>query len=353
MGWFGDALKSVGNATADGLTGGLTSGISGAISGIFGGIGAKKRLKRQVDAQKQLNEQAAKLNYEYGEKAAENAYQRQMEMYERSYQDQSYSAMRQQMEDAGLSVSLMYGGGGNGGAGGATTGAPQAETGGAEAGRADSPATQQAAAIQQAQLGLGLVSMKKDLAIKDAQIEEINATAEKQRAEAANITEQKITTMQSRDAIVGKLNQEWVNEWIKTGQARMMLDDNPNASGFKATGPDGMEYTFSKESYIGEKAAADIAKAWAEEAASRGKAKEAKAMAGLLDEKRKGYWTELLNGTIQAKAAATNAAAHKLAVEWETGEYTNKMTWIKLGKEGIKVAIDALKPKIWAKAMKK
>jgi hypothetical protein len=107
MGWFGDALKSVGNATADGLTGGLASGISGEISGIFGGIGAKKRLKRQVDAQKQLNEQAAKLNYEYGEKAAENAYQRQMEMYERSYQDQSYSAMRQQMEDAGLSVGLL------------------------------------------------------------------------------------------------------------------------------------------------------------------------------------------------------------------------------------------------------
>ena len=107
MGWLGDALKSVGNATADGLTGGLTSGLSGAISGIFGGIGAKKRLKRQVDAQKQLNEQAAKLNYEYGEKAAEDAYKRQMEMYERSYQDQSYAAMCGQMEDAGLSVGLL------------------------------------------------------------------------------------------------------------------------------------------------------------------------------------------------------------------------------------------------------
>lgn len=219
MGWIGDALKSVGNATADGLTGGLTSGLSGAISGIFGGIGAKKRLKRQVDAQKQLNEQAAKLNYEYGEKAAENAYRRQMEMYERSYQDQSYSAMRQQMEDAGLSVGLMYGGGGNGGAGGATTGAPQGETGGAEAGRADSPAAQQAAAIQQAQLGLGLVSMKKDLALKDAQIEEINATAEAKRAEAGLTTEKKITEMQTRKPLVEKLNAEVGN--IKAGTAKI------------------------------------------------------------------------------------------------------------------------------------
>jgi hypothetical protein len=60
MGWFGDALKSAGNATADGLTGGLASGITGAVGGLFGMIGAKKRMQRQVDAQKQLNEQAAK-----------------------------------------------------------------------------------------------------------------------------------------------------------------------------------------------------------------------------------------------------------------------------------------------------
>lgn len=219
MGWFGDALKSVGNATADGLTGGLTSGLSGAISGLFGGIGYGSRLKKQVNAQKQLNEQAAKLNYEYGEKAAENAYQRQMEMYERSYQDQSYSAMRQQMEDAGLSVGLMYGGGSSGGAGGATTGAPQGETGGAEAGRADSPAAQQAAAIQQAQLGLGLISMKKDLAIKDAQIEEINATAAAKRAEAGLSTQKSITEMQTRDPLVKKLNAEVGN--IQAGTAKM------------------------------------------------------------------------------------------------------------------------------------
>lgn len=214
MGLFGSLL----NSAADGITGGLASGISGAVSGLFGGIGAKKRMKRQVDAQKQLNEQAAKLNYEYGEKAAENAYRRQMEMYERSYQDQSYSAMRQQMEDAGLSVGLMYGGGGSGGAGGATTGAPQGETGGAEAGRADSPAAQQAAAIQQAQLGLGLVSMKKDLAIKDAQIEEINATAAAKRAEAGLSTQKTITEMQARTPLIEKLKAEIGD--LKAGAAK-------------------------------------------------------------------------------------------------------------------------------------
>lgn len=219
MGLFGNLLKSGVSAAADGMTGGLASGISGAVSGLFGALGAGKKERRQLKMQKELNEQAAKLNYEYGEKAAENAYRRQMEMYERSYQDQSYSAMRKQMEDAGLSVGLMYGGGGNGGAGGATTGAPQGETGGAEAGRADSPAAQQAAAIQQAQLGLGLVSMKKDLALKDAQIEEINATAEAKRAEAGLTAEKKITEMQTRKPLVEKLNAEVGN--IKAGTAKI------------------------------------------------------------------------------------------------------------------------------------
>lgn len=219
MGLFGKLLKSGASAAADGMTGGLASGISGAVSGLFGVFGAGKREKRQLKMQKELNEQAAKLNYEYGEKAAENAYKRQMEMYERSYQDQSYSAMRQQMEDAGLSVGLMYGGGGNGGAGGATTGAPQGQTGGAEAGRADGPAAQQTAAIQQAQLGLGLVSMKKDLAIKDAQVEEINATAAAKRAEAGLSTQKTITEMQTRKPLVAKLNAEIGN--INAGTAKI------------------------------------------------------------------------------------------------------------------------------------
>ena len=69
MGKFGDFLKGVGNSALAGVTGGLSSGISGAVSGIFGNIGYGRRLKKQVEAQKELNEQAAQLNYEYGEKS--------------------------------------------------------------------------------------------------------------------------------------------------------------------------------------------------------------------------------------------------------------------------------------------
>lgn len=342
MGWLGDALKSTGNAIADGLTGGLASGISGAVSGIFGGIGAKKRLKRQVDAQKQLNEQAAKLNYEYGEKAAENAYQRQMEMYERSYKDQSYSAMRQQMEDAGLSVGLMYGGGSPGGAGGATTGAPQGETGGAEAGRADSPAAQQAAAMQQAQLGLGLVSMKKDLAIKDAQVEEINATAEAKRAEAANLTEQKITTMQSRDALIQKLIQEGMKDFISNVQNKWKSFAGRDWGGIPGEvnkyGEENELYGFygiAENSYVNEEQAMTIAKGIAETNEANANGEAAKALADLNNQRANGYWQELLNATMHANADAVRAAAAKLSAEFETGKYTNWKTWADLAKSAI------------------
>lgn len=350
MGWFGNALKSVGSATADGLTGGLASGISGAIGGLLGGIGAKKRLKRQVDAQKQLNEQAAKLNYEYGEKAAENAYQRQMEMYERSYQDQSYGAMRQQMEDAGLSVGLMYGGGGNGGAGGATTGAPKAETGGAEAGRADSPATQQEAAIQQAQLGLGLISMKKDLALKDAQIEEINATAEKQRAEAAHITEQKITEVQSRDWIVRGAKEIAHTQYID--RLRKEFEDTQPAEGGKDMEWNDLQFGAYKIIYDGmrnQETRVGVLEAISRTNKNDEERNAAKALARLNNTKADGYWRELQIELIKGNALAAMAAAQKLNAEMKKLDLEHKygykmgpLQWVQLGKDGAEFLLSAV-----------
>ena len=135
MGFFGNLIKGVAGGVVGGVSGGISGGISSTVGGAFSGIGRKKREQRQLKMQKELNEQVAQLNYDYGEKSAENAYARQMEMYERSYEDQSYSAMRQQMEDAGLSVGLMYGGNGSGGGQGSTVGAPQGATGGATSGQ--------------------------------------------------------------------------------------------------------------------------------------------------------------------------------------------------------------------------
>ena len=346
MGWFGDALKS-------GVGGGISSGIAGAIGGLIGNIGYGKRLKKQVKAQKQLNEQAAKLNYEYGELAAENAYQRQMSMYERSYQDQSYSAMRQQMEDAGLSLGLMYGSGGNGGAGGATTGAPQGETGGAEAGRADSPAAQQAAAIQQAQLGLGLVSMKKDLAMKDAQIDEINATAEKQRAETANITEQKITEMQTRPAKVREIFERGKAEWIKNLESFF----NDAFEGNDKDKLEAIDDLYGEHSIIGKrlqtrKDAAEIIKTQmgAYEAAQNAEA--AAALAKLNTEKAKYVYMEALAAKIHGDAHMLEAKTNELARMFDM-DMREREFWANIIGQGAQMAVDiAGKLLLGAKALK-
>lgn len=341
MGNIGNFLKSAGSAAADGITGGLASGISGAISGLFGGIGAKKRLKRQVDAQKQLNEQAAQLNYEYGEKAAENAYNRQLALYERSYQDQSYSAMRKQMEDAGLSVGLMYGGGGNGGAGGATTGAPMGETGGAEAGRADSPAAQQAAAIQQAQLGLGLVSMKKDLAMKDAQIEEINAAAEKQRAEAENITEQKITEVQMRPVKYRELFEKGKNQWIQN--LERYFEDA--LEGNEKDRLDAIDDMFGEHSIIGRRlktrqGVQDVINTQAQIYERQQNAAAAKALAELNTEKKKYVYIEAMAAAMNADAHMLEARSKQLATLFETGDYVTWRTWAEYAAQGAQMLTD-------------
>ena len=50
------------------------------------------------------------IQYQYGQEAAKAAQQRNMEMWNQT----NFGAQRQHMEDAGLSVGLMYGGGGQG-----------------------------------------------------------------------------------------------------------------------------------------------------------------------------------------------------------------------------------------------
>lgn len=156
-------------------------GAAGSFANAIGGLfkpSVKKQIKWQKEAQKELNEQAADLNYRYGEMSAQNAYNRQMEMYERSYQDNSYSAMRKQMEDAGLSAGLMYGNGGSGGGAGSMTGAPQGETGGATAGDAGMALS---AAMQMEGIKTQRIAVAADAALKYAQVEKLEADTNRQQ----------------------------------------------------------------------------------------------------------------------------------------------------------------------------
>lgn len=172
------------------LTGPL-SGIIGDVSGIFNmlGIGRKKQIRQQ----KEMVENAARINYKYGEMAAENAFERQQVLYNRTYQDQSYANKVAQMDAAGLSPGLMYGGGGAGGGGaGSTTGAPMGATGAAGAGQAADPNAQLQALMSLRQVRMSERKNEAEINLLNTQAKALEAEASKNKEETQSIIDKRI-----------------------------------------------------------------------------------------------------------------------------------------------------------------
>ena len=139
----------------------------GWIDAAMGGAGLiYSAMTREEDKRdkKIANEQAAKLNYDYGEQAANNADARARAIYT---DFNSPKARVKQLEDAGLSTALMFGGGGSGGGIAAATTASQGSGAGGQQGK--NPQSY----MEGAQLGLML-----------AEIRNLNVDADKKKAEA-------------------------------------------------------------------------------------------------------------------------------------------------------------------------
>lgn len=179
-----------------------TSGIIGNTAGILNMLGIGR--KRQIRQQKEMAENAAQINYKYGEMAAKNAFERQQVLYDRTYQDQSYANQVAQMDAAGLSPGLMYGKGGAGGGGaGSTTGAPMGATGAAGAGVAADPNAQ-----LQALMSLRQVRMSERK--NEAEINLLNTQAEALKSEAAKNEEETTSIIEKR---VWQVKQEMFEGW--------------------------------------------------------------------------------------------------------------------------------------------
>lgn len=299
--------KSFGNTLLSGAAGAIGGGLgTAAISGItslFGGSQAKK--------QRKLNEQAAELNYKYGEMAADNAFGRQMQMYERTQKDQSYAEQVKQMKEAGLSVGLMMSQGGGSGIGmGQTGSAPQGGgAGGQQGGR---QAEQQMADMQALSLGI--------------QMQKTKAETELIQKQAENLGAQTKTEDQKRQIFIDAMRETGRSQWLENLITQYKMEDT-SGEGYKEgdVGASGShrsfgEYSLMKGSTIDRETALAIAKAGAE-------TRNAEALANLNEEKAQGYWQELLNATVNANASMIKANAVKLATEWGTGEYTNWKTW--------------------------
>ena len=170
---------------------GLTSGIIGNTSGILNMLGIGRR--KQIRQQKEMAENAAKINYKYGEMAAENAFERQQVLYNRTYQDQSYANQVAQMDAAGLSPGLMYAKGGAGGGGaGSTTGAPMGATGAAGAGAAADPNAQLQALMSLRQVRMNERKNEAEINLLNTQAKALEAEAGKNREETTSIIEKRI-----------------------------------------------------------------------------------------------------------------------------------------------------------------
>ena len=110
---LGATLKGAASA---GLAGAVTGGIGSIVSGgleLLGGL--FKRNNNRFKNQQKLMQQAWEyekegmgLQYNYGQQAADAEYKRNLQMWK----DTNFGAQRAEMEDAGLSVGLMYGNGG-------------------------------------------------------------------------------------------------------------------------------------------------------------------------------------------------------------------------------------------------
>nr|DAG83847.1 MAG TPA: hypothetical protein [Microviridae sp.] len=163
------------NAATSGLAGAVTGGIGSIISGGLGLLGGLfKKNNNGLKNQQKLMQQAWEyekegmgLQYNYGQQAADAEYKRNLQMWK----DTNFGAQRAEMEDAGLSVGLMYGNGGG----------QAASTAGGEATQPNAPKTNPVeVALQQQSLGLQLKQI-------EAQNRLANAEATKTIAEANKI----------------------------------------------------------------------------------------------------------------------------------------------------------------------
>nr|DAK15535.1 MAG TPA: DNA pilot protein [Microviridae sp.] len=167
------------------------SGIIGDVSGILNILGVGRR--RQIRQQKEMAENAAKINYKYGEMAAENAFERQQVLYNRTYQDQSYANQVAQMDAAGLSPGLMYGKGGAGGGGaGSTAGAPMGATGATGAGSAADPNMQLQALMSLRQVRMSERKNEAEIKLLNTQAKALEAEAGKNQEETQSIIEKRL-----------------------------------------------------------------------------------------------------------------------------------------------------------------
>lgn len=331
-------LSGLGANALQTLTGGL---VSGGVGALLGGIGQNRAqrnalalLQQQEESQRRLNAENAEMGFQYGEQAADAAHQRQLSLYETQKQDNSAESQVQDLKNAGLSVGLLYGGGGAGGAGGGSTKGAQGDGAGAMGAQAPNYLEVEAAKQQRKLTNAELARTANESRLA-------NAEAKKIEAETKNIDEERMTSEELTPVQKELLYQEGWGKFLENARIDYENRGLRNKDG-KARDVEYHNEIYKEGAGITQHGIFNQQKA-VELAEAISRTEGNKAAAALDTEKKKGYWTELLNATTSANASAAQAAAVKLAAEWTTGEYTNWKTWTQLAGEASKVVEGLIK----------
>lgn len=102
---IGSAIPGIGTAV-----GGIIGGGLGLLGGLFGNGDSTKQQKELMDKAWEYEKEGMGMQYQYGQMAANEAQRRNLEMWNST----NFEQQRKHMENAGLSVGLMYGGSGAG-----------------------------------------------------------------------------------------------------------------------------------------------------------------------------------------------------------------------------------------------
>lgn len=311
----------------------ITSALGLAGLGALGAANKNQQAKKQDQRNLEMNKELMGLQNSYNSAAADKAHERTKELYEISRQNNSMQEKVKQANEAGLSVGLLYG---NGGAGG--TGA------GGGTGSMASTSTSASNIAAERATGMEIISAMNEQKLANAQEQKVKNETALINAQKKNIeadTEQKTATTERTKELTpfekGLMKENITKEWIENVRKDWENLDNEKFGAMETKNElIGRELRIDKKGNFNQIQAATIAEI-------KARTENNKAMSELNTEKKKGYWTELLNATIHADAAKAQAAAVKLASEWTTGEYTNWRTWSDEAKGVVRSITDIIK----------
>jgi len=285
-------------------------GAIGSFASSLIGLGLNNTMQQQ-----QYNQNVDLMNLQHQNQMALN--EQMQDIAQQNWDYTNYENQVKHMQNAGLNVGLMYGSAGQGGQSTASSG------GSAAMGQAPQNNTPQMTGLMQ------------QAALNAAQIQKINAETGKIKSETPT------GDRNTGDILFENMKQSGIAQWYENLKTEYW-NKNPEDKKLDET-TIYRNAIYNKEGSIPGENSMNIKKFNADLFKTIAEKENLDANALLTNNKAMGYWSELMNETAKANAAGIQAAAMKLATEWNTGEFTNWKTWADLGMKAVQTGGQLIK----------